>query len=84
MVLVSSAQLLRRCDPAKADYYTAITKEMVDSIINYHYKEDRHCVLECVGPNGEFINSPAGRCINPGHSIENSWFLMNEAIYSND
>ena len=84
MVLVSSAQLLRRCDPAKADYYTAITKEMVDSIINYHYKEDRHCVLECVGPNGEFINTPAGRCINPGHSIENSWFLMNEAIYSND
>ncbi|MDD4125934.1 MAG: AGE family epimerase/isomerase, partial [Eubacteriales bacterium] len=84
MVLVSSAQLLRRCDPDKADYYTSITREMVDSIIKYHYKEDRHCVLECVGPEGEFIDNPAGRCINPGHSMENSWFLMSEAVYSKD
>ena len=84
MVLVSSAQLLRRCDPEKADYYTAITREMVDSIINYHYKPERHCVLEVVGPNGEFIDNPAGRCINPGHSMENSWFLMSEALYSKD
>ena len=84
MVLVSSAQVLRRCDPEKADYYTKITNEMVDTIINYHYKPERKCVLECVGPNGEFIDTPAGRCINPGHSIENSWFLMNEAIYSNN
>ncbi len=84
MVLVSSAQTLRRCDAAKADYYTAITREMADSIIKYHYKEERHCVLECVGPEGEFINTPAGRCINPGHSMENSWFLMSEAVYSKD
>ncbi|MBQ6043802.1 MAG: AGE family epimerase/isomerase [Clostridia bacterium] len=84
MVLVSSAQLLRRCDPEKAEYYTAVTREMVDSIIKYHYKPDRHCVLETVGANGEFINTPAGRCINPGHSMENSWFLMSEAVYSND
>lgn len=82
MVLVSSAQLLRRCDPAKADYYTKVTNEMVDAIIDYHYKPERKCVLECVGPNGEFIDNPAGRCVNPGHSMENSWFLMNEAIYS--
>lgn len=82
MVLVSSAQLLRRCNPEKADYYTDIANEMVDDIINYHYKPDKKCVLECVGPNGEFIDTPAGRTINPGHSIENSWFLMNQAIYS--
>lgn len=79
---MSSAQLLRRCDPAKADYYTKVTNEMVDAIIDYHYKPERKCVLECVGPNGEFIDNPAGRCVNPGHSMENSWFLMNEAIYS--
>ena len=36
MVLVSSAQLLRRCDPSKADYYTKVTNEMVDAIIDYH------------------------------------------------
>ncbi len=84
MVLVSSAQVLRRCDPEKADYYTAVAQEMVDAIINYHYKPEFKCVLECVGPNGEFIDTPAGRCINPGHSMENSWFLMNQAIYTGD
>ncbi|MDD4422517.1 MAG: AGE family epimerase/isomerase [Eubacteriales bacterium] len=84
MVMVSSAQLLRRCDPAKAGYYTKIASEMVDTIINYHYKPELKCVLECVGENGEFIDNPAGRTINPGHSIENSWFLMNQAIYTKD
>ena len=84
MVLVSSAQVLRRCDPEKADYYTAVAQEMVDAIINYHYKPEFKCVLECVGPNGEFIDNPAGRCINPGHSMENSWFLMNQAVYTGD
>ena len=74
MVLVSGAQVLRRCDPSKADYYSAVTREMADDIIKYHYKPERKCVLECVGPNGEFIDTPAGRCINPGHSMENSWF----------
>ncbi len=82
MVLVSSAQLLRRCDPAKADYYTKVADKMVDNIIKYHYKPDLHAVLECVGANGEYIDTPAGRTINPGHSIENSWFLMNQAIYT--
>lgn len=84
MVLVSSAQVQRRCDPSKADYYTAVTEEMVGDILNYHYKPERRCVLECVGPNGEFIDNPAGRCVNPGHSIENSWFLMNQANYTGD
>lgn len=84
MVLVSSAQLLRRCDPSKAEYYTKVASEMVDAIINFHYKPERKCVLECVGPNGEFIDNPTGRTVNPGHSIENSWFLMNQAIYTKD
>ena len=84
MVLVSSAQLLRRCDPAKAEYYTKIAQEMADNIIKLHWKPDLGCVLETVGPNGEFIDTPAGRCINPGHSMENSWFLMNQYLYTKD
>ena len=49
---------------------------MVDSIIKYHYKPERHCVLETVGPNGEFIDNPAGRCINPGHSFKSYLFTI--------
>ena len=84
MVLVSSAQILRRCIPERADYYSAVVKEIVHDMLTYHYKEDRHCVLETVGSQGEFINTPAGRTINPGHSCENAWFLMNEAVYSHN
>ena len=35
-------------------------------------------ILETVGPNGEFIDSIAGRTINPGHSIETAWFILEE------
>lgn len=84
MVLVSSAQLLRRCDPEKADYYSEITRQMASDIFTYHYKVDKECVLETVLSDGSFLDNPAGRTVNPGHSIENSWFLMNEALYSGD
>ena len=32
-------------------------------------------VLETVGMDGEEINSPSGRLINPGHVIEAGWLL---------
>ena len=33
-------------------------------------------VLETVGLDGDEIDSPSGRLINPGHVIESGWFLM--------
>lgn len=36
-------------------------------------------LLETVGTNGEFIDTGAGRTINPGHCIETSWFLFDVA-----
>ena len=36
-------------------------------------------LLECVGPKGEFIDTNMTRTINPGHCIETSWFIMEEA-----
>ena len=34
--------------------------------------------------DGTILDNPTGRTINPGHSIENSWFLMNQAVYAGD
>ncbi len=84
MVLISTGQVLRRCYPEKAEYYTEIVRGVINDIFKYHYKPEMKCVLETVGMNGEFIDTPAGRCINPGHSCENSWFIMCEALYSDD
>ena len=84
MVMVSSAQILRRCIPEKAAYYSTVVREMVDDLIGIHYQPQLKCVLETVLPDGSHVDNPAGRCINPGHSCENSWFLMCEALYSSN
>ena len=84
MVLVSSAQTLRRIDKGRKEYYDKIIKDVIADMINLHYKEDLHCVLENVKPDGSILDNPTGRTINPGHTIENSWFLMNYAETTGD
>ena len=84
MVLVSCAQVLRRCLPEKEAYYSAIVNEVAEPLVTIHYHPELRCVLETVRPDGTYTDNPAGRTVNPGHSCENSWFLMNEAITSNN
>lgn len=83
MVLVSSAQTLRRVS-GKTEYYDNIIRAVIDDMINLHYKEYLKCVLENVNIDGSILNNPTGRTINPGHTIENSWFLMNYAHLTGD
>ena len=83
MVLVSTAQELRRISGNK-EKYDSIIKAIIDDMINLHYKEEYKCVLENVNLDGSILDNPTGRTINPGHSIENSWFLMNYANQTND
>lgn len=83
MVLVSSAQTLRRIT-GKHEYYDKIIDKVIDDMISLHYKEDLKCVLETVYTDGSILDNPTGRTINPGHSIENSWFLMNAASIRGD
>lgn len=84
MVLVSSAQTLRRANPAREEYYDQVIADVIDDMIRLHYKEDLKCVLENVCLDGSILDNPIGRCINPGHSIENAWFLMNYAHSTED
>lgn len=83
MVLVSSAQTLRRISGNTAKY-DAIIASIVGDMISLHYKPEYRCVLENVLPDGGILDNPTGRTINPGHCIENSWFLMNAAVQTND
>lgn len=84
MVLVSSAQTLRRINPDRKEYYDVVIKDIINDMISLHYKEDLKCVLENVNLDGSILDNPTGRTINPGHTIENSWFLMNYANNTND
>lgn len=84
MVLVSCAQVLRWCVPQKAAQYGQIAREIADDLLRLHYQPELHCVLETVLPDGSHMDTPAGRTINPGHSCENAWFLMNQAHLTGD
>ena len=78
MVLVSSAQTLQRIS-GKTEHYEKIIRDIIKDMITLHYKEEYKCVLENVFTDGSILDNLTGRTINPGHSIENSWFLMNHA-----
>lgn len=77
MILINTAARIRE----------AIDSPILDTQINESIKEIRtyfmhpefEAVLETVGMNGEFIDTGMGRLINPGHAIETSWFLLEEA-----
>lgn len=54
-------------------------EESVKALEQYFIHPEFKALLEMVGPNGEFIDTCAGRTINPGHCIETSWFLLDVA-----
>ncbi|MBQ8605888.1 MAG: AGE family epimerase/isomerase [Clostridia bacterium] len=78
MIMLATAQVMRKIDKKK---YDIIAKGAVKDILS-HLTE--HGLLENIGENGEFIDTPTGRLINPGHSLEAAWFLMAEGVYQKD
>ena len=77
MILIGVAQEIR-----KATHWqecNEVIDECIDEIRRDFVKEDLCCVLESVGTGGEVIDTFDGRLVNPGHSIELAWFLMEEA-----
>lgn len=79
MILINVASRLRTvCDDEK------LTRQIDDSIARlrkYFIHPEFKCLLETVGPNGEFIDTNLTRTINPGHCIETAWFIMEEAAH---
>lgn len=58
--------------------------ESIYQIQHYFIHPEYKALLETVGPNGEFIDTNLTRTINPGHCIETSWFMMEEAFVRRD
>lgn len=77
MILLAVTQTMRRVD--NNPMYSEIANRYMNEILNDFCKPDIGVLLETVGPNGEFIDTPDGRCVNPGHAIETSWFIMEES-----
>lgn len=84
MIITATAQILREADPVNAGAYSALIDRTISEILRDFQKTDEKILFETVGPQGERLNSPAGRLINPGHVIEAAWFLMSEGIRNED
>lgn len=79
MILINTAAIVRSVikDP--------VLDERIDKSIEmlrkYFVHPEYKALLEMVTPEGEVIDTINGRVINPGHSIETVWFLLEEAKY---
>ncbi len=78
MIMLSTAQILRKINYGK---YDKIANETIGKILKHNTE---YGLLENIGLNGAFINTPTGRILNPGHSLEAAWFLMAEGQHKND
>ncbi len=70
MILLTTAHVLRKINPHK---YDGIAAQMTEDVL-LHFTEKG--MLENVFPDGGFSDTPTGRIVNPGHSLEAAWFLM--------
>ena len=81
MILLVTAQELRKsvADPLPGE----VIEQSVDEIERHFWKPELGCMLETVGPVGEFHDTLDGRLMCPGHSIEAAWFILEEARLRN-
>jgi len=82
MILLSTARNL--CDVSRDCRYADICRKMADTMLKDFYKPGLRAMLETIGPGGETLDTPQGRCVNPGHSIEAAWFMMHEGLCQKD
>lgn len=77
MILINVGSCIRKVvnDPK----LTQQIDESIEKLKKYFIHLEFKCLLETVGENGEFIDTNMTRTINPGHCIETSWFIMEEA-----
>jgi N-acylglucosamine 2-epimerase len=58
--------------------------EIIHEVMEVFYNHEMGVVLENVNPDGSFSDSFEGRLLNPGHTIEAMWFIMDLGERLND
>lgn len=77
MILLVTAQELRKY--SNSPLCQSVIDSSIAEIEKDFLKVEFRALLETVGPNGEFLDTLDGRCVNPGHSLEAGWFILEEA-----
>ena len=82
MIMLSTAQTMAGACRDNKEKYDRIAKACLEEILHGGFLTDR-ALLESVSLESKPVDTPAGRVVNPGHSMEAAWFLLLEGIRSN-
>ncbi len=83
MIMLSTAQTMRSICKENQSKYNRIASVCLDEILHGGFLTERG-LLESVSTDGETVDSPTGRIVNPGHSLEAAWFILLEGILSHN
>lgn len=82
MIMLATAHVMESVG-INSDYYGNIAETMTREVIHGGFlNEEVGALLESVNKDGSFSDTPSGRCVNPGHSLEAAWFLFSEWLLS--
>ena len=83
MIMLSTAQTMRAIDTEQASRYDSIAEACLHEILHGGFFTEQ-ALLEHVSADGRAIDTPTGRIVNPGHSMEAAWFVMLEGLLTNN
>ncbi|MDP2889277.1 MAG: AGE family epimerase/isomerase [Bacteroidota bacterium] len=66
------------------EYVDKTIQPLIKEVMEVFYDKDSGLILENVTPKGNFSDSFEGRLLNPGHTNESMWFMMDLAVRNND
>ncbi len=59
-------------------------RPLISEVMEVFYDPTSGLILESVTPEGNFSDSFEGRLVNPGHTNESMWFMMDLAVRNKD
>jgi N-acylglucosamine 2-epimerase len=66
------------------DQVNQTIQPIIREVMEVFYDKESGLILENVTPEGNFSDSFEGRLLNPGHTNESMWFMMDLAVRNND
>ena len=67
-----------------SDQVNRAVEPLIREVMEVFYNEETGLILENVAPDGTFSDSFEGRLLNPGHTNESMWFMMDLAVRKGD
>ncbi len=66
------------------EHVNKTVQPLIKEVMEVFYDKNSGLILESITPEGNFSDSFEGRLLNPGHSNESMWFMMDLAVRNND